>query len=120
MIPELYQRCKQFVTTQERSLSHALMLMLGVLLLFGLVRFSQIQAKQVPVVIEQVSGGLGEASGGQTITPGMVVASNTGKKYYLPWCSGALKITKEKQRWFASVATAEAAGYTPAANCKGL
>ncbi len=49
-----------------------------------------------------------------------VVASKTGKKYYLEWCGAADRITSENKVWFDSPAAAEAAGYTPAANCAGL
>lgn len=48
------------------------------------------------------------------------VASKNGTKYHLPWCSGAQRIKEENKVWFKSKAEAEAAGYTPAANCKGL
>lgn len=48
------------------------------------------------------------------------VASKKGTKYHLPWCSGAQAIKEENKIWFTSKADAEAAGYTPAANCKGI
>jgi Metal binding domain of Ada len=51
---------------------------------------------------------------------GEVVASKSGTKYHLPTCAGAKQIKPENLISFASVAAAEAAGYTPAANCKGL
>jgi len=51
---------------------------------------------------------------------GQVVASKSGSKYHLPWCSGAQAIKEENKVWFASREAAEAAGYEPAANCKGL
>lgn len=49
-----------------------------------------------------------------------VVASKNGTKYYLPDCSGADRITEANKVWFTSPAAASAAGYAPAANCKGL
>lgn len=51
---------------------------------------------------------------------GQYVASRTGKKFHLPWCPGALQIKEENKIWFATKADAEKAGYTPAANCKGI
>jgi Metal binding domain of Ada len=51
---------------------------------------------------------------------GEVVASKSGTKYHLPTCSGAKSIKPENLITFVSCAEAEAAGYTPAANCKGL
>lgn len=52
--------------------------------------------------------------------PGGYVASKNGTKYHLPWCSGAQLMNEENKIWFATKAEAEAAGYEPAANCKGL
>lgn len=51
---------------------------------------------------------------------GQYVASKTGTKYYLPWCGSANRIKEENKVWFSSKAEAEAAGYEPAKNCKGL
>ena len=51
---------------------------------------------------------------------GGYVASKTGSKYYLPWCGGAKSIKVENKIQFATRADAESAGYTPAANCKGI
>ena len=51
---------------------------------------------------------------------GVVVASKSGTKYHLPTCSGAKSIKPDNLITFASIAEAEAAGYTPAANCPGL
>lgn len=48
------------------------------------------------------------------------VASKSGTKYHLPWCGGAKKIKEENKIWFATKEDAEKAGYTPAANCKGI
>lgn len=51
---------------------------------------------------------------------GEYVASKTGTKYYLPWCGGAKLIKDANKVWLATKADAEAAGYAPASNCKGL
>jgi hypothetical protein len=48
------------------------------------------------------------------------VASKTGAKYHLPWCAGAQAIKEENKLWFATKEEAEAAGYQPAGNCKGI
>lgn len=61
----------------------------------------------------QVTGILSPAEGGY-------VASKSGEKYHLPWCSGAKSIKEENKIWFRTKEEAEAAGYTPAANCKGI
>ncbi len=57
---------------------------------------------------------------GTTKEEGKYVASKNGSKYYLPSCAGADRISDANKVWFASIAEAQAAGYTPAANCKGL
>ncbi|MFH1608762.1 MAG: hypothetical protein ABH951_01935, partial [Patescibacteria group bacterium] len=51
---------------------------------------------------------------------GLLVGSKNGTKYHYPWCSGALRIKEENKVWFNSMEEARQAGYTPAANCKGL
>lgn len=51
---------------------------------------------------------------------GAVVASRSGTKYHLPSCPGAKQIKPDNRIEFATPAAAEAAGYTPAANCPGL
>lgn len=53
-------------------------------------------------------------------TSGTYMASKTGSKYYLPSCGSAKRIKEENRVWFATKQEAEAAGYEPAANCKGL
>lgn len=52
--------------------------------------------------------------------PVAVVGSKSGTKYHLPTCSGAKRIKPENLISFETVAAAEAAGYTAAANCPGL
>lgn len=48
------------------------------------------------------------------------VGSKSGTKYHLITCAGAKRIKEENKVFFATAADAEAAGYTPAANCPGL
>ena len=68
--------------------------------------------QEAPVVESTaVPGGVGE---------GNYVASRNGTKYHLPWCPGAQQIKDENKVWFDTKEAAETAGYTPAANCKGL
>lgn len=51
---------------------------------------------------------------------GAYVASKSGTKYHLPWCPGAKQIKESNKIYFASKEDAEAKGYTPATNCKGI
>jgi hypothetical protein len=53
-------------------------------------------------------------------TSSKLVGSKNGTKYHFPWCSGAARITETNKVWFASAEEARGAGYSPAANCKGL
>lgn len=53
-------------------------------------------------------------------THGSIVASKNGSKYHYPWCASASQIKEENKLWFDSIDAARDAGYTPAANCKGL
>jgi hypothetical protein len=48
----------------------------------------------------------------------VVVGSKTGTKYHLPDCPGAKRIKPANLITFDSVAAANAAGYSPASNCK--
>ncbi len=49
-----------------------------------------------------------------------LVGSKNGTKYYPAACPGAARIKVANQVWFASVADAVAAGYTPASGCSAV
>ena len=51
---------------------------------------------------------------------GAYVGSKNGTTYHLPWCSGAARILEANKVWFTTKGEAEAKGYRPAANCKGI
>ena len=55
-----------------------------------------------------------------SLKSGSIVVSKNGTKYHFPWCSGAKRIKEENKIWFNNEQEAREAGYTPAANCKGL
>lgn len=59
-------------------------------------------------------------SAAATSESGSVVASKNGKKYHFPFCAGARTISPANLITFTSIEEARKAGYTPAANCKGL
>ncbi len=50
----------------------------------------------------------------------MLVASKNGTKYHFEWCPGAKQMKEENKIYFSSKEKAEQAGYSKAANCKGL
>ncbi len=49
-----------------------------------------------------------------------VVVSKSGTKYHLFDCPGAKQMKPENRIEFPNINAAQAAGYTPAGNCKGL
>jgi len=55
-----------------------------------------------------------------SLSSGPYVASKTGSKYHLPWCAGAQAIKEENKIYFSTKDEAEARGYEPAGNCKGI
>lgn len=92
---------------------------------FGIGRLSQRYEMRPSVRIETPpfsSNNAAAAVAGRTLPPAdaLYVASKNGKKYYFPWCAGVEKIKEENKIWFTSAHEAEQAGYTKAANCKGL
>jgi hypothetical protein len=111
------------------GLPEALTLILVALLAFGLGRLSKIEAEREPIRIETATPAATASNdvAPQTIpasptgtTGGEVVASKSGKVYYLPWCSGVKRIKAANLVTFPSAAVAAAAGLTPAKNCPGL
>lgn len=127
LFAEIKKRAKDALVRSDDLLIIALIVLVGSAG-FGLGRLSMQKSSTEPVSIEYFSG-LGQAAeeGSKTVPEstmspeqGEVVASRNGTKYHYPWCSGAQRIKEENKIWFASIAAAQAAGYTAAANCKGL
>ncbi len=75
-------------------------------------------------VIEAVSPASTTKATGEPLSPAIkpvaVVGSKSGTKYHLPDCSGAKRIKPENLISFETIAAAQAAGYSAAANCPGL
>ena len=125
---DLVSFCKSRLERKDVYLS-VLIILVG-LSAFGLGRLSVMDEQREPVQIEYatstvaVVGALPPDSSGNAPTgdthSGQVFGSKTGKKYFLPWCFGADKISEKNKVWFTSEDAASVAGYTPAANCKGL
>ncbi len=92
---------------------------------FGLGRLSLLEGEKEGVFIEHPSISSQSDASVYKSAPAATenkkfVASKNGTKYHQPWCPGAQKISEANKIWFASQEEAEKAGYTPAANCKGL
>ncbi|HEC30623.1 MAG TPA: hypothetical protein ENI66_01245 [Candidatus Yonathbacteria bacterium] len=93
---------------------------------FGLGRLSNSNTPNPPITIQgastfnAIANSTQKDSDGTEIQQGSYVASKNSNKYHLPWCSGAKRISEKNKIWFANKTEAEAAGYTPAGNCKGI
>ena len=106
----------------------AILILIG-LSAFGLGRLSTAGEEGPRLIIRMPDGTTQTAAAYQPaasaaksapLTSGSYVASKSGTKYYLPSCSGVSKIKEENKVWFATVAEAQASGYTAAANCPGI
>ena len=106
----------------------------------GLGKLSKLEMARTPVVIQEKKeshttqseettpkesikmeqSSVAAVAATKPIGPESVVASKNGKKYHFPWCSGAKRISEGNKVVFDSPNEARKAGYTPAANCKGL
>jgi hypothetical protein len=97
---------------------------------FGLGRLSGLETARKNVEIEFPKGQEASAFLGAfaTTTPkapvaktsGTYLASKNGTKYYLPTCASSNRISIANRIWFDTKEEAESAGYSPAANCKGI
>lgn len=130
----MYDFFKRYITDDGLFYS-ALIILIGIAS-FGLGRWSvadvSLNATQPAAIIlnEQIAPvpraaeeGAETPSSAAPVTPataGKYVGSKNGSKYHLPYCPGAKQMKEENKVWFASKEEAEAAGYAPAANCKGI
>ena len=119
-------RIERFPLFQKLFLS--LTIILVALLSFGIGRLSVVGDRE-PVRIEydpelttndqQPTTNINQtASVINTVGNESVVVSKNGVRYHYLHCSGAKQIKEENKIVFLTPATAEAAGYTLAANCK--
>ncbi len=122
-IAEVREKCKSVVARIPRDMLILSVLVLTSLLSFGLGYLagrdsgqgSTVTLEKFPFANVPTSGVAGARMG-----TGQIVASKNGTKYYLPGCTGADRISETNKIWFTSVVAAVAAGYGPAANCKGI
>ncbi|MFI5260339.1 MAG: hypothetical protein ACHQU0_00910 [Candidatus Paceibacteria bacterium] len=115
-IAETREKCKSLVGKVPRDVLIISILLLASAASFGLGYLAGRDAGQAG----QVGESLGTLTPVAPSTSGQVVASKSGTKYYLTSCAGASRISDANKVWFVSAAAADAAGYAPAANCKGL
>lgn len=136
------QRIIVFLQSHREQVFISVILILVALLAFGLGRLSVISERGGDFEIQYLepegkvqgasitnTGSLKVEAGSSdknlqpspsNLHAGAYVASKTGTAYHFPWCPGANLIKDENKIWFASKEEAEAAGYTPAGNCKGI
>lgn len=125
-ITEAREKCKSLITRVPRDVVIVAVIALASSLSFGLGFLAGRdagQGREAAITLETspvVTSPADEAVTADRPIAGQVVASKNGTKYYLPDCAGASRISDANRVWFASSAAARAAGYEPAANCKGI
>lgn len=132
MIQNVPGKIKEFLRLLRADLFIIVVITLVSLASFGLGRLSVLygddrrghleivypESQQASVFQAAGAGAIGSNS--QNTKTGAYVASVSGSKYHLPDCPGAQAIKEENKVYFATASEAKKAGYTPAANCKGL
>jgi len=121
----MLEKLKAFI--MDDAYFYTVLIVLVSILSFGLGRLSmqdeQSSAKPQIVLTEQSASVITSDPDTSVDMPlgkesGALVASKKGTKYHLRSCPGASQMNDENKVYFASEAQAQAAGYTPAANCK--
>lgn len=120
ILTKILKYCKYY----EKDIILAAVIILIAVISFGLGRLSKIRESNVPLTVENLKmeavdpakDKISKEINNQKI----FVASKNGKKYHYVWCESASGIKDENKIFFATKEEAQAAGYEPAANCKGL
>lgn len=116
-IAHIWQKIK---SGADQVLLAAVIVLMGALG-FGLGRLSKIEEAREPVRIESAPAAAAVAEAPvSAANDGQFVASKNGTKYHALWCPGAKQISEKNKIYFNSKEAAEQAGYSPAANCKGI
>ncbi|MFA5744816.1 MAG: hypothetical protein WC887_01235 [Candidatus Paceibacterota bacterium] len=119
-IAEAREKCKATISKIPRDILIITVLVLASSSSFGLGYLAGFDAG-LSEQAGQGSGAVLNSPSLATTTPGgEIVASKSGTKYYLSSCASASRISEANKIWFTSAEAAAAAGYTPAANCKGI
>lgn len=96
----------------------------GVLILVGIASFGlgrqSVESPKIEANLASPAAAAEKRPIEEPLPSTQYVASKNGQVYHLPHCSGAKRISPANKITFASKAEAEAAGYRPAANCKGI
>lgn len=113
-IAESREKCKSLIASVPRDVLILTILILASSASFGLGYLAGFDAGQGSDL------SLALPSFVASSTEGNIVASKGGTKYYLPGCAGADRISDANKIWFVSTEAALSAGYTLAANCRGI
>lgn len=120
ILTKILKSCK----VHEKDIILTAVIVLIAVISFGLGRLSKIRENNVPLTIENLKMEVIDTPGDKIInevnTQKIFVASKNGKKYHYVWCESASGIKEENKIFFATKEEAQAAGYEPAVNCKGL
>jgi hypothetical protein len=115
-IQEISAKFKQFF--EDTELFTSFILVVVALASFGLGRLSVVGHASPTQRPDELKPAAVAATTPKDATT--YVGSKNGETYQFPWCPGALRVKDENKVVFQSKQEAEAAGYRPAANCKGM
>lgn len=113
-IAEVREKCKSLFTRTPKDALILAILLLASTGAFGFGYLAGVEAERIHTLPRTDSPSI------DTVAEERVVGSKSGMKYYAAWCAGADRIGESNKIWFDSASAAQAAGYTPAANCDGL
>lgn len=118
ILQDLREKIKSGLEDQRYFTS--IVLVLVAVTAFGLGRQS-VEGREAPQEARaSTPTGLIEEAGSSELPSTYYVGSKGGEVYHLPHCSGAKRINETNRVVFKTQAEAEAAGYRPAQNCKGI
>ena len=118
----MLSKIKIFCKNNEKDIILVITIIFVALISFGLGRLSKIGESKTPITIENLvpTSTPSTTASAKNLTDKIFVASKNGTKYHYVWCASAQSIKEENKIYFSTKEEAEKAGYTPAANCKGL
>ncbi len=107
---------------QDDSVFYTILILLVGIGSFGLGKYSvapEIE-RSPPQVVLSTNTPASVTNAVQQAESAQYVGSKNGSKYHFLWCPGASQMKEENKIFFNTIEEAKGAGYTPAANCKGL
>jgi hypothetical protein len=117
IVQEIGEKIKRSLADQ--NLFTAIVLVMVALTAFGLGRGS-VRGEEPAALVENAPPMVTPTAPSESLPATFYVASKNGEVYHLPHCSGAKRINEANKITFKTKDEAEAAGYRPAANCKGI